>query len=524
MASHPFFQMTRLTVSGLAAMLLAASACSAPSSAQPAKLGTIDFPTSGSPEAKPHFIRGVLFLHSFEYDSAANQFRRAQAADPGFAMAYWGEAMTRTHPVWNEQDVAAARATLNRLAPSAAARQSKANTAREKGYLNAVEILYGEGSKARRDTLYSAAMKNLVDAYPDDFEAKAFYSLSLLGLNQGIRDMVTYQRAGVVAESVFSRNPDHPGGAHYVIHSYDDPDNAPRGLNAARAYSKIAPGAAHAQHMTTHIFLALGMWDDVVSQNEIASGHDHDAWTPNHYTQWLNYAYLQQGRYDDALHMLEKMRAMNARGRQLWELTTMRARYLIDSEQWDSPAATWPMDISALGNDGAAYWAFVNGYRATRKGDKAGASTALTALSQANAAAGGSVDAANAILETELTALMRLSDGKKDEALALMRDATRREDGMPFEFGPPFVLKPSHELFGEMLLEMGLPKEAHAEFSRALHLAPKRARSMLGLARAAMAMGDSPGAAKSYAELRSIWHAADPTLKSLPELKMFGGN
>jgi tetratricopeptide (TPR) repeat protein len=516
-------RMTRLTAAVVAAIVLAASGCTAPSSAQPSRLGTIDFPTSGSVGAKPHFIRGVLFLHSFEYDSAAKEFQRAQAADPGFAMAYWGEAMTKTHPVWDEQDVAAARTALGRLAPTASVRRAKAAMPREKDYLNAVEILYGEGSKPRRDTLYSAAMKKIADAYPDDLEAKAFYSLSLLGLNQGVRDPATYQRAGAIAESVFGKNADHPGGAHYVIHSYDDPDNAPRGLNAARAYSKIAPGAAHAQHMTTHIFLAMGMWDDVVSQNEIASGHDHDAWTPNHYTQWLSYAYLQQGRYNDALHMLEKMKAGNARGRQLWGFTTMRARYLIDSEQWDSPAATWPSDLSALGNDGAAYWAFVNGLKAIRKNDRAGASTALTALTQADAAAGASIDPTNAILEKELTALVRLSEGKKDEAISLMREATRREDAMPFEFGPPFVLKPSHELFGEMLLEIGMPKEAHVEFSRALHLAPKRARSLLGLARAAMAMGDSPAAAKAYAELRSVWHNADPAVKNLSELKTFGG-
>jgi tetratricopeptide (TPR) repeat protein len=516
--------MTRIILSRLSVLLVAATACSAPSSAQPAKLGTIDFPTSGSAQAKPHFIRGVLFLHSFEYDSAASEFRKAQGADPGFAMAYWGEAMTKTHPVWNEQDVNAARAALGRLAPTAAARQAKAPTQREKEYLAAVETLYGEGPKPRRDTLYSAAMKKIAATYPDDLEAKSFYALSLIGLNQGTRDLAAYKRAGEIADSVFAKNPDHPGAVHYVIHAYDDPENAPRGLKAARAYSRIAPGAAHAQHMTTHIFLAMGMWDDVVSQNEIASGHDHDAWTPNHYTLWLNYAYLQQGRYADALRMIEKMKDRRVAGRQLWGLATMRARYLVESEEWNSPAATWPMDISALGNDGAAFWAFVNGFRAVRKGDKAGASASLAALSQANAAAGASVDPTNTVLEKELTALVRLSEGKREEALGLMREATRGEDTMPLEFGPPIVLKPPHELLGEMLLEMGMPREAHAEFTRALQLAPKRARSTLGLARAAMAMGDSSGAAKVYADLRSVWHAADPKVKDLSELKTFGGN
>ena len=507
--------MTRLALIGLSGMLLAATACSSPSSAQPARLGTIEFPTSGSAEAKPHFVRGVLFLHSFEYDSAANEFRRAQSADPGFAMAYWGEAMTKTHPVWNEQDIAAARAILGRLASTAAARQAKAPTPREKKYLEAVEILYGEGSKPRRDTLYSNAMKKLVDEHSDDLEAKAFYSLSLLGLNQSVRDIATYQRAGAVAESLFKKNPDHPGAAHYVIHAYDDPDNAPRGLDAARAYSKIAPGAAHAQHMTTHIFLAMGMWDDVVSQNEIASGHNHDAWTPNHYTIWLNYAYLQQGRYADALHMLERMKAGSLGGRQLWGFTTMRARYLVESEQWDSPVATWKIDLSPLGAGGSTYWAFVSGFRTIRKGDKTAASASLAALSQLNSVAGASADPTDAILEKELTALVRFADGKRDQAVALMREATAHEDSMPLEFGPPVVLKPTHELLGEMLLEMGRAKEAHAEFTRALQLAPKRARSLLGLARAATAMGDSAGAAKNYADLRAAWHKADPGIKAL---------
>lgn len=515
--------MTRLRLTAFTGMVIAVTACSAPSSAQPARLGTIDFPTSGSGEAKPHFIRGVLFLHSFEYDSAANEFRRAQAADPGFAMAYWGEAMTKTHPVWNEQDVNSARAILGRLASTPAARKAKAPTSREQEYLEAVEILYGEGSKPRRDTLYSNAMKRIVDAHPDDLEAKAFYSLSLIGLNQGVRDVATYQRAGQLAESIFKVNPDHPGGVHYIIHAYDDPDHARSGLDAARAYSKIAPGAAHAQHMTTHIFLAMGMWNEVVSQNEIASGHNHDAWTPNHYTIWLNYAYLQQGRYADALHMLERMKDRKPAGRQVWGLTTMRTRYLIESEQWDSPVAAWNVDISTLGSGGAGYWAFISGLRAIRKGDKATASASLTALSQANTSSGTSVDPTNVILEKELTALVRLGEGKKGEALSLMREAIALEDAMPVEFGPPVVVKPPHELFGEMLLEMGMPKEAHAEFSRALHLAPKRARSMLGLGRAAMAMGDSPGAAKAYGELRAMWHSADPAVRNLSELKMFGG-
>lgn len=498
------------------AAALALTACSNPSWAQ-VHLGTIDFPTSGSAAAVPHFNRGVLFLHSFEYDSAANHFRIAQKVDPAFAMAYWGEAMTHTHAVWDEQNAAEARAVLGRLAPNAGARKTKTPTAREKQYLEAVEILYGEGSKPRRDTLYSQAMKRLADAYPADMEAKAFYALSLIGLNQGVRDVVTYERAGKIVEPIFAANPDHPGAAHYIIHAYDDPGHAAQGLNAARAYSKIAPGAAHAQHMTTHIFLALGMWDDVVSQNEVASGHDHDAWTPGHYTSWLNYAYLQQGRSKDALHMLERMAPAPGKAlgsRRLSEFMWMRARYLVESEEWDSPPATWNVDLATLGREQSSRWAFVTGLRSVRKQDITTASTSLAVLSRANASAGASAGVASIILEKELAALVRMKEGKTDEAIALMRDATRLEDTMPEEFGPPAVIKPSHELFGEMLLELGKAKDARAEFKRALELAPKRARSLLGLARAAKAMGDSAGASKAYGELQAVWHRADPELRA----------
>ena len=153
-----------------------------PVDAQEPALGQLSFPTSGKPSAQRPFIRGVLYLHSFEYDSAAAQFRAAQRLDPGFAMAYWGEAMTYTHPVWMQQDAAAARAVLARMARTREARRAKAPTDREKRYLDAVEILYGEGGKERRDTLYSREMERLSADFPKDDEARSFFALSLLGL------------------------------------------------------------------------------------------------------------------------------------------------------------------------------------------------------------------------------------------------------------------------------------------------------------------------------------------------------
>jgi hypothetical protein len=214
---------------------LVALIAASPLAAQDGRLGTIRFPNSGTKAAQKPFVRGVLLLHSFEYQGAATAFREAQRLDPHFALAYWGEAMTWTHPIWDQQNVDSARAVLARLASSPDLRRARAPTPRERGYLEAVEILYGDGAKARRDTLYSAAMARLSEAYPRDLEAKAFYALSLMGLSQGTRNVPTYMRAGALAEEVFVANPDHPGAAHYIIHAFDDAVHAPLGLRAARA-------------------------------------------------------------------------------------------------------------------------------------------------------------------------------------------------------------------------------------------------------------------------------------------------
>src|SRR5437870_2524786 len=375
----------RRAIPGLVWAALALLAAGPPLSAQTSRLGTIDFPTSGAPVAQPQFIRGVLLLHSFEYRDAAQAFREAQRLDPGFALAYWGEALTYTHPIWNEQDLSAARAALQRLGPTPAARRAKAPTPREQAYLETVEILYGDGSKTKRDTAYSLALERLVASFPADREAQVFYALSLLGLNQGVRDVPTYLRAAALLEKVFRDNPQHPGAAHLLIHSYDDPIHARLGLAAARAYAKIAPDAAHAQHMTTHIFLALGMWDEVVSQNEIASGRDSSAWTPHHYTWWLGYGYLEQGRYGEALQHLERMRrnADWTTGHGLALLAQMRADYVINTERWDSPSLQWRIDLTHARSRARAEDAFVAGFSALKRGDRAAAAAAradLTAL------------------------------------------------------------------------------------------------------------------------------------------------
>ena len=509
------------------------SAAFAPAAAQD-QLGKISFPNSGSAEVQPYFIRGVLLLHNFQYPEAAEAFRQAQKTDPAFALAYWGEALTYTHQVWNQQDLAAGRAALARLGPTVEAQLAKVPTPRERMYLASAEALYGEGSKPRRDTLYADALEALVRAHPDDDEAKVFYSVALLGLNQGVRDVPTYMRAGAIAEDVLRRNPDHPGAAHFVIHAFDDPVHAPLGLYAARRYAEIAPNSPHAQHMTTHIFLALGMWDEVAKQNEVASGPHRAHWGPGHGTHWLTYAYIQQGRYEAARQLLVSL-AANAgsppsrydRG----QLANFRARYVLDSEQWDGPEArALAADAGVPGEDKYEYATFAAGYSAARRGDGKMAEQMLETLAHANGGAAATVKPGErgikvvpVILELSLRAELLRRKGSRDQAIALLQRATALEDGMPAEFGPPAVVKPSHELLAGLLLESGRAAEATTEFQRALELAPGRSAALLGLARAARAAGQTAISARAYATLAANWHGADPGLPALAEARAGAG-
>src|SRR5437588_3816124 len=278
--------------------------------------GEVAFANSGPGAAQADFLHGLAQLHNFEYDDAAEHFRKAQQIAPDFALAFWGEAMTKNHALWHEEDVPAARLILKRLGVTPEARLAKALTDREKLYLQSLEVLFGEGTKEERDRRYESVLAELHRKFPEDVDATAFYALSILGTAEHGRDFATYMRAAAVLEEVFPQHPRHPGVVHYLIHSYDDSIHAPLGLRAARIYAKIAPEAGHAQHMTSHIFLALGMWDDEVKANEtaIAMGNRlrQKAGRPpgmgGHYNEWLEYGYMQQGRIADARRVLEGCR------------------------------------------------------------------------------------------------------------------------------------------------------------------------------------------------------------------------
>ena len=497
--------LSRITIRCVVAAVLTFWA-TVPMTAQQDRLGTLSFPTSGAQAAQPDFIRGVLLLHSFEYADARSAFRAAQVKDPGFAMAYWGDALTWTHGLWNEQELDSARAALARLAPTPADRAAKAPTARERAWLGTVEALYGDGPKARRDTLYARALEQLSRDFPDD-EAKLFHALAIMAESQAVRNVPAYMRAGAMALDVFARQPDHPGAAHYVIHAFDDPVHAPLGLPAARAYAHIAPGADHAQHMTTHIFLALGMWPETVGQNVAASGPDSAKWQPGHYTYWMHYGLLQQGRYDDASRLLDRLHAQlpdrTTIGRRAY-LTNTRGQQVLNAERWDDPALAWTVPLDDAGSVPQAVDAFTQGYAALQRGDRAAAKRALASIDALRGKPSGPLGGLPempAVLGDELRAAILRSEGKKADAARLLRAAGESAAKLPAEFGPPDLVKPPQELLGEWLLADADAPGAQQAFVRALELWPGRLRALQGLAAAAAKAGDTAVAGAARAQL-----------------------
>lgn len=563
------------------------------------ELGSIDFPTSGSAAAQPHFIKGVLLMHSFEYDDAREAFIEAQKTDPAFAMAYWGEAMTFNHAVWQRTSPELAKAALAKLAPTPEARRAKATTEKEQEWLGAVERLYGPGEKLARDLSYAEAMKRMHEKYPADDEVKAFYALAILGTSHGGRDFSIYMRAAALVEQVYAKNPQHPGAAHYLIHAYDDPVHAPLGLRYADAYAKIAPAASHALHMPSHIYVAMGMWDESAAINERsvkAADARREARQLSvdqrgfHALLWLVYSYAQQGRYEDARGVLAEMDAAakeSGSERTRSHLALARAAWLIETRKWGEAKA--PVASKDLPKDPAIADLFAIGLAAVRSGHRAGAANAMAQMAalmeeapvngapvrttpgsasrpgivpvapgpravtappgvkpiaptpgapstapgtqahdahQAPGAAVGLPTAGAAgdprvpqVMAQQLEAAILFSEGRREEALVLARQAAVVEAGLAFEFGPPVPVKPVNEQVGEMLMDLRRPKEAMEAFELSLKRTPRRALSLLGLARAATAARDAATAQRAYGELRDVWKKAD---KTLPELKEVG--
>ena len=466
-------------------------------------LGSIEFANSGAAEAQSAFLTGMKALHSFEFDTAGEAFREAQAIDPDFALAYWGEALSYNHPLWAAQDREAALAALARYAPTPQARAVRLPPGRERSLMEAADVLYGSGDKLARDIAYSEAMRQLCEAHPGDDEIATLYALSQLGIvRHGDKGFGRQARAGAIAMQVFARSPNHPGAAHYIIHAFDDPEHAILALPAAKAYARIAPGAPHALHMPSHIFVQLGMWEEVVASNDVAykAALDHierkglkRGREEAHTLQWLHYGLLQLGDMERAQWALDEAMRTLETFPSAWALRygmmAILARHTLETDRWsafDHGALTAAdRDHSALqlaaglsgahtGNMAAAEAALANIRDARRRwlGDE---STAYRAAFRASIAA---------VNEKELEAAMALARGEDATAEALLVEATVLEGKLNAPQGAPFPMKSAYEMYGEFLLARGRTDEAAAQFASALERMPNRTRSLRGLERA----------------------------------------
>ena len=494
-----------MRILALVMLLLAAGV-----SAQPLEVGSVSFANSGAPAAQEPFLQGLAQLHNFEYASAAELFRKAQQADPSFAMAYWGEAMTHTHPIWFRQNLEAARAVLQRLGKTPEERLAKAKTGRERDYLRTLDVLYGEGSKTERDFLYADAMAKLHAKYPDDVDATAFYALAILGTAHEGRDFATYMRSAALLEEVFPANRRHPGVLHYLIHSYDDPIHAPLGMRAARLYGSVAPHAGHALHMTSHIFVAMGLWDDVIDANIRAiatvnqqrAAKSKPAADCGHYPIWLHYGYLQQQRFEEARRMLDACRAyafpaefisaseMDSPRQRLSDYADMIAHHVAGGQPLTAADLLAPPKGMKAPNV-AFTLTYAAVIAAAQRGDAKALETHAVALREqhktlvaayADRAEGnaGRRERAEVMLQ-EAEALLLIAKGRRAEALPILEAAAKKERELPFEFGPPDIPKPASELLAEQLVATGRAGDAAAAYQNALRRAPGRTIALSGL-------------------------------------------
>jgi tetratricopeptide (TPR) repeat protein len=483
------------------------------------QLGTVHFPVSCTPDTQKAFEKGIALLHSFWYEESEKTFSEIEKQDPKCAMAQWGEAMSLWHQLWNQPDSATIERGLAELAK--AAKVKAKTTERERDYIKALKAFYSNSKKSDHDArarAYSAAMEKVYEKYPDDHEAAAFYALSLLASEpDNDTTFANRKQAGAILERLFAVEPDHPGIAHYLIHTYDKPQLAQLGLPAARRYAQIAPAAPHALHMPSHIFARLGLWQDDINSNlasiaatrKTAAMHMGGEGHQFHAMDYLVTAYLQSGREADAWKVIEEVKAMPAMkdtmygtdyDPRVYALVAFPARYELEMHHWSEAASLTPVKGAHSGDDSITYWARAIG--AARSGN----------VSQARA----DVDHIDAIYKTllnqkkknsaeavdqdrkEAAAWLDHADGKNDEAIAALRAIAEKQESSGDESDGGI---PAREMLADLLLEMKRPEQALAEYKTGLKFFPNRFNSLYGAAQAAEMAGQASQATEYYALL-----------------------
>ena len=508
--------------------------------------GTVDFPVSCAPAARAEFIRGVALLHSFFYEEARRIFTDVAEKDPTCATAQWGIAMSWWHPIWTPptpDEMSAGKAAADK------AMAMKAGTDRERRFITALNAYYntpdspttgevgqschGPVGPPDRVIAYEKAMRKLYDRYPEDFETQAFYALAVLSVGYATptdTSLAKQLQAAAILEKLWKKAPNHPGVVHYLIHSYDYPALAERGLPAARAYGLIAPWVPHALHMPSHIFTRLGMWEESVAANRSAAEaarayaamRHRDATEAEelHDLDYMAYSYLQEGQDAKAKEIVDFAATVRKTNPELefiaaYALAAIPSRYALERNDWADAAA---LRISALPHWSSfpfleALFEYSHALGRAHTGDLVGARKAMDRMRQLrDATADPKFDYFKRQLDLQMqaaSAWVAYGDGMKEDAVDLLRRAADAEDILGKHPVSPGALVPAREQLGDLLLKMDRPKEAQREFEAALKIYPGRFRGLYGAAQAAEQIGEREKAQHYYAKLTEQTAKAD---------------
>jgi hypothetical protein len=494
--------------------------------AQGERLGEVNFPVSCNPEAQKLFQRAAALYHSFDWPRVTKAFQAVLEADPKCGMAWWGIALaTLDNPfVWpiSEKQVADGWAAIEK------ARAIGAKTQRERDYLAALEVFYKDGHTLphrRRALAYEKAMEKIASAYTDDVEAQVLYALALSANFEPTDKKYTKQlKAAKLLEPVFKKYPEHPGAAHYLIHSYDYPPIAPKGLDAAKRYAAIAPSAPHALHMPSHIFTRVGYWSDSVESNRASFNATKDLRTRLHALDYMSYAYLQMGQDTQARRGLDDMlKIEKVPGENFvaaYALAAIPARLTLERDRWAEAAALTPHPSEAAFNwnnfpNAAAVTVFARGLGAARSGNVAAAKTELdrftTRVKPAMIAAKQNYWADQADIQIKIIeSWIAKAEGDNARALQLARAAAKHEDSTEKHAVSPGPIIPARELLGDLLMELRQPAAALKEYEASIAKEPNRFRGLYSAARAAEASGNVAKARELYQKFAQVTARADP--------------
>ena len=500
--------------------------------AAPEKVGQVTFPVSCKKTVQKSFERGVALMHSFWYKEAEQAFTSVIQADSDCAMGYWGIAMSFYHPLWEGPDAK----TLRRGWAFSVKGKRLAKSEREKKYLSAIEAFYHDSDKVDHSTralAYEQAMEALHRRHPEDREGAILYALSLLATAPPSDKTHANQKKAVeILNPILAEAPEHPGVIHYLIHATDSPALAASGLNAARAYAKIAPSVPHALHMPSHIFVRLGLWQEAIESNRAseAAAKKKLKESPEqrlHALDYLVYAYLQRGEDEKAQAIVNEIRSIpRSKSESMiaaYAFAAIPARYLAERRRWTEVMALTAQPGSHPYTEAITYYTrAVGAARSHRIVEAMGEVEVLQSVRDGFAASKDPywTNRVEVLLQTA-AAWVEYLDGKHERALLHMRTAADLEDSLEKHPMTPGPIIPARELLGELLLDMGEPKEAFVEFEKSLQAAPNRFNGLYGAARSAERSEDFETARRFYEKLIAVSARVDSRRPELAEAKAF---